>query len=247
MCDSQARVPGGRDSGVNSSRLSVCGVRAIARDLFVTLVCLAVMLLAAGTVYWINAWVVIGLSLGLQTANAIVQIRWNPELLNARGKTVQEGTKPFDKAFVALYLPISFACFIVAGLDAVRYGWSSMPLGFSIFGVVLFVVVWALGCWAMAVNKYFETTVRIQHERGHRVCTAGPYRLVRHPGYLAAILGAPSMPLILGSWWAFVPTGVYVLVLVVRTALEDRTLLEELPGYADYAKSTRYRLIPRVW
>ena len=79
------------------------------------------------------------------------------------------------------------------------------------------------------------------------MCTAGPYRFVRHPGYTAGILGAPSMPLILGSWWAFVPTAIYILVFVLRTALEDKTLRQELPGYAEYAKSTRYRLVPGVW
>lgn len=232
---------------MTSTRINRCGVRAIVRDVVFTLISAAVMLLAAGTIRWPNAWLFVALSLAFQVANNVVLIGANPEILNARGNVVREGTKAFDKAFVVLYLPISFSALIVAGLDAVRYQWSHMPFGFAVLGIVLMALSWPLASWAMAVNRHFETTVRIQHDRGHQVCTAGPYRFVRHPGYTAGILGAPSMPLILGSWWAFLPTAAYMLLFVVRTALEDRTLREELPGYADYAKTTRYRLIPGLW
>jgi protein-S-isoprenylcysteine O-methyltransferase Ste14 len=136
---------------------------------------------------------------------------------------------------------------ILGGLDAVRFRWSSMPTWLVIPGVLLYLLAFALGGWAMAVNPYFEPTVRIQHDRGHEVCTAGPYRVVRHPGYAATILGAPGFPLVIGSWWAFLTVGAYVLLFVVRTALEDRFLLRELPGYTDYARRTRYRLIPGIW
>jgi len=232
---------------MTSTGINLWGVRAIVRDVVLTLVSAAVMLLAAGTTRWPNGWLFIGLGLGFQMANHVVLIGANPEILNARGKMVQQGTKAFDRAFVVLYLPISFSALVVAGLDAVRYEWSHMPYAYTVLGIALLVASWPLASWAMAVNRNFETTVRIQHDRGHQVCTAGPYRFVRHPGYTAGILGAPSMPLILGSWWAFLPTAAYMLLFVVRTALEDRTLREELPGYADYAKSTRYRLIPGLW
>jgi protein-S-isoprenylcysteine O-methyltransferase Ste14 len=102
--------------------------------------------------------------------------------------------------------------------------------------------------WAMAVNTHFEKTVRIQHDRGHRVIDSGPYRIVRHPGYLGAILGFTlAAPLLLGSWWSFVPAVAAVVCLIIRTSLEDRTLQNELDGYKDYAQNVRYRLLPGLW
>jgi protein-S-isoprenylcysteine O-methyltransferase Ste14 len=99
----------------------------------------------------------------------------------------------------------------------------------------------------MAVNPYFELSVRIQDDRDHRVIKSGPYRIVRHPGYAAQALSLVATPLILGSWWGLVPAAVLVVVLMIRTALEDRTLRNELPGYAEYTEQTRYRLLPHVW
>jgi protein-S-isoprenylcysteine O-methyltransferase Ste14 len=99
----------------------------------------------------------------------------------------------------------------------------------------------------MAANRYLETTVRIQEERGHQVVNSGPYRFVRHPMYVGVILQFMALPMVLGSKWAFVPAGVVVLLFVIRTGLEDRTLRNELAGYAQYAESTRYRLLPGVW
>jgi protein-S-isoprenylcysteine O-methyltransferase Ste14 len=101
--------------------------------------------------------------------------------------------------------------------------------------------------WAESVNKFFEPTVRIQTDRGHTVIDSGPYALVRHPGYLAAGLLVLGLPLSLGSYWALVPAALSNVLLVVRTALEDRTLREELPGYKEYTQRVRYRLVPGVW
>ena len=104
-----------------------------------------------------------------------------------------------------------------------------------------------LAHWAMLANPFFEKTVRIQEERGHHVATGGPYRFVRHPGYVAFILMGFALPLGVGSAWALVPAGLNAALIVARTALEDRTLRRELPGYAEYAQRTRYRLLPGVW
>lgn len=135
---------------------------------------------------------------------------------------------------------------VLAGLDA-RYGWSTMPLSMTFIGCLLFLPVIGFGLWAMAVNSYFSITVRIQEERGHQVCTTGPYKFVRHPGYVSFILSVASIPLILGSWWACLASGILIVLIIVRTALEDLTLHRELPGYRDYATATRYRLVPRLW
>ena len=112
---------------------------------------------------------------------------------------------------------------------------------------MLFIAGMALFSWSMGVNPFFEKTVRIQTERGHRVIDTGPYAFVRHPGYVGFFGWCLSAPLLLSSWWAFVPAILSVIGLVIRTALEDRTLLQELDGYAAYAERVRYRLMPGVW
>ena len=110
-----------------------------------------------------------------------------------------------------------------------------------------FALGWALLLWATASNAYFDTTVRIQEERGHTVQTGGPYRYVRHPGYVAAMLYQLSTPLLLGSWWALIPMILSVPLYLLRTALEDKTLQEELDGYKAYTEQTHYRLLPGIW
>jgi protein-S-isoprenylcysteine O-methyltransferase Ste14 len=229
------------------TRLTRDGVRGITREVILTLVHFAVLLISAGEIYWINAWLCIGLGLSYHIINTIFLLKINPQMLNERGKLIQENTKHFDKLFIALYIPLSLMVSIVAGLDAVRYGWSSIPSGVTALGVVLFILASILGSWAMAVNPHFELTVRIQDDRDQRVCMSGPYRIIRHPGYAAWIIGATSYPLILGSWWALLSVAAPAILFVIRTALEDRTLREGLAGYEEYTRITRYRLIPFVW
>ena len=101
--------------------------------------------------------------------------------------------------------------------------------------------------WAMVANTHFESTVRIQEDRDHRVCSAGPNRIIRHPGYAGAILAVFGSPLLLGSGWALVPAVLTTILFIVRTFLEDRTLQRELVGYREYSEATRYRLLPYVW
>ena len=96
-------------------------------------------------------------------------------------------------------------------------------------------------------NRFFSTMVRIQADRGQTVATAGPYRYVRHPGYVGYSVSFFGMALALGSLWALVPAVLMACLLVVRTALEDRTLQDELAGYTDYARQVRYRLLPGIW
>jgi protein-S-isoprenylcysteine O-methyltransferase Ste14 len=118
---------------------------------------------------------------------------------------------------------------------------------FAVFGIILVIAAQCFMLWAMAVNTHFEATVRIQDDRNHQVCTTGPYRFIRHPGYVAFILSTLAAPFILGSWWSLVPAGMIAVLVVIRTALEDRTLQQELAGYTEYTKKTRYRLVPFVW
>ena len=136
---------------------------------------------------------------------------------------------------------------MITGFDVGRLLGPKLSIHFLVIGFVLYLVSSILVVWAMIVNPFFESTVRIQTERAHTVIMTGPYQWVRHPGYLGAILWAISIPLIFGSIFAFVPVGIYVGLTGLRTFLEDRTLIEELREYPEYAAQVRYRLIPLLW
>ena len=136
---------------------------------------------------------------------------------------------------------------IVAALDDGRYHRSHVPWWGSLVGYALIIAGFVGVTRATSVNKFFEPSVRIQADRGHRVIDTGPYAIVRHPGYA---LGYPlflGMPLALGSLWALIPAMLLGPLLVLRTIWEDQTLREELPGYREYAQRVRYRLVPGVW
>jgi protein-S-isoprenylcysteine O-methyltransferase Ste14 len=169
--------------------------------------------------------------------------------VNHRGQwKKKKDTKKWDKVIVPLYGIFAFyVTALIAGLDIGKYQWSVLGSGWIIPGVVLHIIGSVLIHWAMITNKHFETTVRIQQDRGHTTITSGPYKYVRHPGYVGAIPWAITMPLIIGSGYAMIPGVIASILLVVRTALEDKTLQKELAGYSEYAKKVRYRLVPGVW
>ena len=176
----------------------------------------------------------------------MVILRLSPHLLAER-LGPRKGAKPWDTAIMSALGLTQLARYIVAGLDQ-RYGWTG---GVSRGSQVTALVLCALGCavvvWATASNAFFSQIVRIQAERGHAVVTGGPYRYVRHPGYAGAILFELAVPVLLASGWAFIPSGLGAILLVLRTALEDRTLRAELAGCGDYARQVRYRLLPGIW
>lgn len=206
-----------------------------------------VLFVAAGQLDWIAAWVYLLTYVGIVVFNALVLLPRRPDLIAERGQ-VKANTVGWDKwlaALVSFYLPLLML--LVAGLE-VRFGGTGLvPLWVSFAGWCLVAGGYALFSWAMASNPYFSGVVRIQTERGHSVASAGPYRWVRHPGYVGMILFTLGTPALLGAPWAWLLAGVIVALIVVRTALEDRTLQADLPGYADYAQQTRYRLAPGIW
>lgn len=202
---------------------------------------------AAGRWDWTRGWISVALSVvGMSVMGLIVQ-RHNPELMAQRAKWRRKDTKGLDKIFFALYLPLVLLHPAVAGLDAVRFRWSSMPFAFVYVGGALFAASLVLIGWVMVVNPYAETSVRIQTDRGHKVVTAGPYRFVRHPMYVGAMLMGVGNSLVWGSVWALVVTGLIILLYIWRTSREDQSLRRELSGYEEYAACTRYRLLPGVW
>jgi protein-S-isoprenylcysteine O-methyltransferase Ste14 len=200
---------------------------------------------SAGRLDWSNAWVLLGLNFAASLASSILLWR-NPELLAERSN-IKAG-KSWDKAivgFVVLLGPV--ATWITAGLDT-RFHWSDgMPPFAFITGVVAAMLAAALIAWAMRSNRFFSSVVRIQKDRGHVVVTAGPYGFIRHPGYTGISAFTLATPLILNSRWAFVPAIATAAMSVLRTVLEDRTLHNELDGYADYARRVKYKLVPAVW
>ena len=218
-------------------------VRRLIQVAVQTLLIVAILFVTAGRLDWVWAWAYLGLAVVLLAVNARVM---PPEVIAERGRKSADA-KAWDKVVTIPLLLFSLCIFAVAGLDA-RFSLTA-PLSLAIhFVAMLFVVVGQLWfTWAMASNKYFSTVVRIQAERGHTVCTGGPYRYMRHPGYIGSIVSFLGLPLFLGSSWALIPAGLVTLTVIVRTALEDRTLQAELPGYKEYAQCVHYRLLPGVW
>ena len=213
-----------------------------------TLIFGAGLFVSSGRLDWGMAWAYLGVFLAGQCAVGLILIPNNPELVADRTQIERKTARNWDRpltGIVSLFGPL--ATLIVAGLD-MRFEWSP-PISPTLQVVALAIA--ALGTlvtiWAMAANKFFYGFVRIKKERGHVVQTGGPYQVVRHPGYAGGVLFALATPLLLGSPWAFIPAGLTVCALVVRTALEDRTLQAELDGYREYAQQVRYRLLPGVW
>jgi protein-S-isoprenylcysteine O-methyltransferase Ste14 len=143
---------------------------------------------------------------------------------------------------------IAFATIVFALLDSGRWHVSAtMPATWRIVGLIAFLTGIAMFVYPMSVNRFFSSVVRIQDERGHCVIDSGPYARVRHPGYVGMLLLTATMPLALGSWWAFVPASVLVVLGFRRILVEDRFLAANLPGYREYAARVRYRLLPGIW
>jgi protein-S-isoprenylcysteine O-methyltransferase Ste14 len=196
----------------------------------------------------VRAWIFFVASYMHYSVSTMVQYKLNPDLLVARFRIRRRGSKSWDEVLMrSSNLVAMIAVPVVAGLDVGRFYWSSLDFSFVFLGLFLFAVSTFLLNWAMVANPFFEPTVRIQTERGHKAVTGGPYRFVRHPGYLAGILYILSVPLIIGSVFAFIPAGIYAVLFILRTSLEDGVLRRELDGYSQYAQKVRYKLIPFVW
>ena len=201
---------------------------------------------SAGRIDWWPAWAAIAVWLACYTAMDILLLRFNPELMAER-LTPPKGAKTWDRAILSILRLLQLVRYILAGLDQ-RYGWTSgFPLAAQIAALIVCVLSYALLTWAMASNAFFSQIVRIQSDRGHTAVTNGPYRYVRHPAYVGMIIFELAMPTLLASWWAIIVSGLCAILLILRTALEDRTLQAELTGYVDYARQVRYRLLPGIW
>jgi protein-S-isoprenylcysteine O-methyltransferase Ste14 len=198
---------------------------------------------SAGRVDLPWVWGYLALWLVYLVAAIEVALRLNPDLVRERMKP------PSDREPLTRRLAVvpGIGHLVVAGLDVGRFGWSSIGPAIHTAGFVALAAGMALIGWTFAANRFASSAVRIQDERGQTVVSTGPYALVRHPMYLGVLLMTLGSGPALGSWWALLVVSPIVPIFVRRTRIEDRMLHEELPGYAEYARSTRWRIVPGVF
>ncbi len=204
------------------------------------------LFLAAGRLDYWQGWVFFLLNLAVVAWNWRF-LRGNPGLVAERLRPGR-GAKWWDRGYLLLSTPLSIAVLVVGGIDAGRSR-SGAALGAVPYAaaVLVFILGQALYTWANKVNPFFSSVVRIQADRGQAVCREGPYRFCRHPGYLGGLLFGLATPVLLGSFWAFIPQGLVVLLLIARTLLEDRMLTRDLLWYAEYKQTVRSLLLPGFW
>ena len=230
-----------RNSSARESKLS-----PILRSFLLVGIFLALLFIPAGRLDWWEGWAFVFAFITSVSVMVVWVNRRDPDLIKER-RQPGENVKRWDRIIMGIYTILLLVMLVLASLDSGRFEWSNPPGVLRFLGWVgLFaalVIVW----WSMASNPFLSKVVRIQEDRGQKVATTGPYRYVRHPMYDGVILSMLCVPLVLGSLWALIPALLIVILFIVRTALEDRTLMEELPGYEEYAQQVRYRLVPLLW
>lgn len=201
---------------------------------------------SAGRIDWWPAWASLAVMFAWIVATAIVILHLHPALLAER-LGPRKGAKTWDTAIMGILGLAQLVRYIVAGLDQ-RYDWTGgFPLAAQITALTACILGYVLVVWATASNAFFSQIVRIQSERDHTVVTSGPYRYVRHPAYIGAIVYELAISILFASWWSFVASVLSATLLILRTVLEDRLLQNELNGYTDYARQVRFRLFPGLW
>ncbi|MBN1221694.1 MAG: isoprenylcysteine carboxylmethyltransferase family protein [Candidatus Aminicenantes bacterium] len=220
--------------------------RIAPRFIFFLLLQAGFFFLPAGTLNWPEAWIWLAIFLIYGVAIIIWMKKYDPELFRERSR-IKIPKRKWDKligvGLAVFFIPV----YVIPGFDAVRYGWSHVPVPVEIIGFLCFVVSVAWVARVAKENTYLSRIVEIQKERGHKVITTGPYRFVRHPMYLGSIVYIISIPLALGSLYALIPSALCAILLIIRTRFEEKTLHSELEGYPEYARKTRFRLFPGIW
>lgn len=204
------------------------------------------LFLGSGKLGWVWAWIFLGIGLISVSVNAFFMLHTSPETVAERGKPGE--IKTWDRWIGGGWLISQY--FLVPLLSALdfRYGWTgTIALLWHLIGAIGYALSLGLTSWAMISNTFFSTAVRIQADRGQQVCKSGPYHFVRHPGYVGFFFQSLCVPLLLGSLWSLLFTIPIAVLMVIRTTLEDRMLQEQLPGYKEYAREVKYRLLPGVW
>jgi protein-S-isoprenylcysteine O-methyltransferase Ste14 len=231
----------------NKSPDGLFGFTSLLKVVFILGLLVGSMALLAGRWTWWAGWIF----LGVFTLYSLALVGWlaavDPDLVRERQQDADPHNEPYEQIIIPLMVILELGLMVVSTLDSGRWGWSAVPLPARITGWLLLGVPGAVLPWVFRTNTFASGVGRIQEDRNHRVVAKGPYRIVRHPMYAGVILGVLGLPLALGSWWALIPAGLLSGLFVVRTALEDRMLLQQLPGYVEYAQRTRHRLLPGIW
>ena len=231
-------------SGSSPAKISM--IALLPNLLVVIIILVSILFIPAGRLDWLQAWAFVLAFAGYLIFYGLWSVRNDQGQLHERSQ-VGENTKSWDKVILTIYTILLIGMLVLAGLDTGRFRWAPVPpvlQGFGWLGATFAgFIIW----WTVSVNTFLSRNVRIQNDRGQRVIDSGPYARVRHPMYLGIIVFMISIPLLLGSLWALIPGALIGILFIVRTALEDRTLQQELPGYQEYAKRIRYRLLPWIW
>ena len=208
-----------------------------------------IFFLLAGTINLYRAWIWSLLTLIYYITGMLVVLKMNPALLNERGKwNKKKDAKKWDKLILQIFGTVGlYGHTTIMALDAGRFGWSKMEIWTLIPGIILYTFSFFIVYRAMSINPHFETIVRIQHDRNHNVISTGPYKFIRHPGYAGLILSNFASTMIIGSAFGLISASSTLIILCIRTYLEDRTLSEELEGYREYRLKVKYRLLPFIW
>jgi protein-S-isoprenylcysteine O-methyltransferase Ste14 len=239
----QVNTSNGKDHSLRRTVISGIVVLVLTSGIY----CL--LFVCAGTTHWWQGWFYVIFTFLGSLLSRVLMARRNPDQIAERAQgLIKKDTKSFDRVLmplIGIVAPLIFS--VLAGFDK-RFEWSpEFPLWVIISGIGLMVLAYSVTTWAMIVNRFFSSVVRIQKDRGHRVVTSGPYAVVRHPSYMVTMLAYFGMVMLLGSLWALIPAILVNMAYIARTSLEDRTLQKELPGYQEYSTKTRYRLFPGIW
>jgi protein-S-isoprenylcysteine O-methyltransferase Ste14 len=221
-------------------------IKLLIKGLVTNIIFTVILFVCAGRINYTQGWIFLSANV-LTTLMNFFTIRKNSELINERSN-LGEGVKSWDKLLLGLSAVIYLIIIVIAGLDSGRFLWTTnFSWIISISGVAIMIIGQIIFLTARSQNKFFSSVMRIQKERGHVVCNTGLYKTVRHPGYSGMILSLIGLPLITTSIWSTIPTLIAIILLLIRTSLEDKTLKIELDGYDEYSKKTRYKLIPLIW
>jgi protein-S-isoprenylcysteine O-methyltransferase Ste14 len=205
-----------------------------------------IIFISAGRINYPQGLIYLAIGLVMFLLNYTV-FRIDSDLLIERSKT-GEGTKTWDKAILGFSFLITISMYVIAGLDSGRFHWSpDFHWSLSLIGIILTASGQLLFLAAQKQNKFFSSTVRIQTDREHTVCETGLYKIVRHPAYMGSIIQLIGYPLLFGSLWSIIPVAILIILHLIRTYLEDKTLTSELRGYPEYSLKTRYKIVPYIW
>ncbi|MCU0471763.1 MAG: isoprenylcysteine carboxylmethyltransferase family protein [Bacteroidales bacterium] len=221
-------------------------IQLFIKSLIGTLFFLFILFISAGRINYWQGWLYATICIISVLLNSFALK--NQEELAAERSGVKSGTKSWDKIILGLSAVTLIITYIVAGSDSGRFQWSPLfHWWINAVGAILILSGEVIFLMAQKQNKFFSSLMRIQTDRGHTVCDTRIYKIIRHPAYFGNIITAIGIPLILGSIWGFIPAAVSIFLVIIRTSLEDKTLINELDGYLDYTYKTRYRLLPYIW